>query len=61
MTTKNLVKPVENWQDIEKQIEIEAMNLEYYGHLDRKEAFSQAREYIHTKFASVVEKLKSKQ
>jgi hypothetical protein len=36
--------------EYDKRVEIEAANLMYFEYMDKKEAFSKAKEYVNTKF-----------
>jgi hypothetical protein len=46
MTERKEISVVE----YDKRVEIEAANLMYFEYMDKKEAFTKAKEYINTKF-----------
>lgn len=55
----NIRRSVETKEDIEKQIEIEAAHLMYFEYKKKEEAFKEAKQYIETKYQSVVDSLKA--
>ena len=44
--------------DVEKKVEIEAINLMYFNYMGKEEAFKEARLYVESKYKDVVEKLR---
>ncbi len=45
-----VTKKVIDSAEFEKRVEIEAQNLMYFEYKDKRQAFSEAREYVSSKF-----------
>jgi len=48
--TSETPKKIISLQEFEKRVEIEAQNLMYFEYKDKKEAFTEARKYVSSKY-----------